>query len=445
MTKKKLIVILREHDNLRNPDLALTKGMHTKGMTYANWALSYQQICDRLGLESGISIRHKTLDTFQMTDEIHKIAICGLSEEMSNIEKKLYREGGLEFLKRCMNPKGQEIIKDHLREGKDPTNLRNLLGNGLYIFGNNKVLTYQALNHEWEEVIPLVGYGHRNKMFKGQSGLNANKKFAIKPVDRSHGEGIEFLNGDEVDLINNPYAIFGSHMIQDYVQTPKELTHLPHTFGKIKDSKLKLCTDMRVMPTALDKGYGIIGHIRVAINSNGKANLSQDAPTVEQRAYAIGLNPNIPITNKFDREICEWYGVDPNRPKVPKKLAQRSAEIATILGRPLIGADFGLCSENKSKPKYKLFEVNITPGSAILSYYGATKSKELKRFVKKENLGKYVDNLSVDQLNFDRDEIAAHRVVDVLCKTRAFLRVRVDEPMNALGLDNFIYGGDYKW
>ena len=465
------IVILREHSYLRNPGAALDLSMHTSKMTYANWAYAYQQICDMLGVDSGIEIRELLISEFSPEENPHRIIINGSKESNLNIERRLHDLEDQEIITKSVNPSGEDIIKSKLGQGKKIEDLESLLGLGYTSFVNNKALTYLALDQSWNETIPLLGYGHRNPSFKGLGIQSKERLVVIKPVDRSHGEGIVFVRGEDIDVIHNPQAVFGTYLVQGYAPLPQELKTLAQRMTTYVTSKgipgnpivkgfikkpmpiplperinlhewkaLKLATDMRVMVTELDKGYGVIGHIRVAINRNGKANLSQNANNPEERAYAIGLNPNKPIIDRFDREVCKFYGVNPDKPRVPKYIAKRSSELMKIFGRPLIGFDYGPTDNG-----LKLFEANVTPGSAIYSYYGATKSKDLIRFVRDNSLDQKVDRLSVDQLAFSAEEIAAHRVINILCKTRAFLRTRVDKAMNSLGVDNFIYGGDYKW
>ena len=442
MTKN--IVIAREHKLLTHPENSLLHCMHTSKMTYANWAYSYLHLCDLLDVDPGVSVREELVRDITPYDDTHRIIINGSRESNLNIEDRLHQIGGGNLISKTVNSSGKRVVQKELREGTNPQELEHLLGQGYTIFANNKILTYLALEDNWPETIPLIGYGHRHPSFKGEGIQSTADKVVIKPVDRSHGNGIVFVPGSEIDVVSNPYAIFGSHLVQSYVGAPPELKDLHRRVKGITDPNLKLSTDMRVMLTELDKGYGVIGHIRVAINKNGKANLSQSTENPEERAYAIGLNPNQPITDKFDREICKIYGINPDRPRVPKDVARRSAELMKKFGRPLLGLDYGLARENGNNV-LKLYEANVTPGSAIYSYYGATKSLELDDFIKRYDFHLAVDQLSVDQLNMSAEEIAKHRLVNILCKNRAFQRVRVDKAMAALGLDNSIYGGDYKW
>jgi hypothetical protein len=437
------IVILRDSSYLRGQEqAALERSMHTGKMTFPAWAYGYQEICDKLGVQSGIEIRQELVESFRPDNDTYRIVISGSREENQSIEARLLRKHDVG--KKLVNATGEQIIKNALRKGGSPESLVPLLGKGYTAFPYNKALTYLALDQSWAETIPLYGYGHRSPLFRGRGIFVDSDKVVIKPVDRSHGDGIEFVRGDDIDVMHNPLALFGSHLVQEYVGAPKELRDLPQKYNSKHNGTLKLCTDMRVMPTRLDKGYGLIGHIRVALNSSGKANLSQNTETAEERAYAIGLNAKQPITRLFDREICKIYGIDPDKPKVPAHIATRSAELMKKFGRPLLGLDYCL-GEKDGKKVLKLLEANVTPGSAIYTYIGATKSPELQRFVRREGLHKLIDKLSVDQLNLPAEELAAHRVVNILAKVRAFMRVRVDGAMDALGLDNSIYGGDYAW
>ncbi len=383
--------------------------------------LGFSDLLNKLGIsEREDRIRQYTYNEFleENHNKIDNIVIDNYVSRDSSLERGLLSQLQTQEYEKIVNLSGESLIqnelrKKHLREA-DLSKYKDL---SLKVLSGNKVLTQYLLGEAHPALIPLHGFGY----FTSEDSANLelpNEEIIVKPAQGSLGNGVKKINGKDVNLHHIPDSPFGVQLAQKYIkQKSVEEYNRP--------------TDLRVIVTKVNGNYHYHGMIRVGPETGDCSNLSAGG-------IGIGIVPGRRIEDPVEREMARFYDINPDDPRLPRKILEYSKEFADKFNYGVLGLDF-VAEKTKGKPSFKLLEANSNPGEKIFHYLGLTNNAKLEDLVRDHRLDARIPKDTC----LSNAQVAKARILKLI-HTLKTAGIEMREVEEKLALSGELYGFRYK-
>jgi len=384
--------------------------------------LAFPDLLNKLGInQSSARIKQYTPNEFLEEDQnkIDNIVLDNYVSRDGSLERMLLSQLQTQDYEKIVNLSGESLIKNELKEHSltevDWSNYKPL---GLKIFSGNKVLTQYLLGEDHPALIKSHGFGY----FASEESANLelpDEEVIIKPAQGSLGNGVKKINGKDINLLHVPDSPFGVQLTQKYIKQ-KSVEEFDRP------------TDLRVIVSKINGNYHYHGMIRVGPENEDCSNLSKGG-------IGIGIVPGRRIEDPVERRIARFYDIDPDNPRLPRKVLEYSKQFADKFNYDILGLDFVAESTTESAPSFKLLEANSNPGEKIFHYLGLTNNDRLEDLVREQGLN---DSIPKDNCLSDV-EIAKARILKLIHVLKA-AGIEMTEVEDKLNLNSESYGFKYK-